>query len=286
MPEGIEFSSLRPEDLDFRILFFKSERQAYMRHHLENLISYNPEGCFLAVEGGKPVGMVTTTKYGGYGWIGWLFVLPYKRGRGTGSALTKRAIDHLQGIMVGTIRLEAVDEAVPLYKRLGFVEEHQTLHYLGKAVGAMEGSKVEDLGVEHIDALSRFDAKGFGADRRQILRRLAEGDQEKGLGVLGENGPLGYLFYRLVGDKIGIGPMVVETGKEGVARDLLLAVQQRYQDNDLYLRIPAPNKAGIKALKGLGLQFIGYKTTRMRLGSPGYEGTLSSIYSLGCPGKG
>ena len=67
-----------------------------------------PSGCFAARVGGRLIGTVTTTTYGrSVAWIGMMVVDPDFRRKGIGTALMRRAIDHVQGRGVRVLKLDA-----------------------------------------------------------------------------------------------------------------------------------------------------------------------------------
>ncbi len=80
--------------------------------------------------------------YGEVGFIGNLIVAPETRGGGVGAALMKKAIERLTSEGAGTIRLDGVQKAIPLYERLGFKGEYWSLRYNGVA------SKAPHHGIE------------------------------------------------------------------------------------------------------------------------------------------
>ncbi len=88
------------------------------------MLTFSPEGLFIASMDGVDLGMVSTTSYGSIAWIGNLVVLPESRGLGIGATLTLKAIDHLTEIGASSIRLDGVPLAIPLYRRLGFNDEY------------------------------------------------------------------------------------------------------------------------------------------------------------------
>src|SRR5580700_5524666 len=82
----------------------------------------SPSGCFVAEWEGHVVGTVTTIVYGDrFAWIGMVLVNPDLRGKGIGTALLERAIDHLDASGVPCLKLDATPQGQPIYERLGFV---------------------------------------------------------------------------------------------------------------------------------------------------------------------
>ena len=143
----------------------------YSISDFERLSYFEPEGCFVAEQNGEPVGIVTTTTYGKLAWIGSLIVLKHYHGRGIGSELTRNAIRYLRTKGVETVRLDAVPKAIPLYKRLGFKEEYDSLRFIGtgQKMICREVSQMENKDLESVILL---DTRFFGTNRERVLRRV------------------------------------------------------------------------------------------------------------------
>jgi len=97
------------------------------------MLEYEPGSCFIAEVGGKPAGHVFSVSYGKLGWIGYVIVDVGHRGRGIGTMLMKKAMDYLLSRRVETIKLEAAPEIADFYRRLGFVEEYDSLRFVGRS---------------------------------------------------------------------------------------------------------------------------------------------------------
>jgi len=85
-------------------------------------LAKDPDGCFVAEEGGQIVGYVFSRTWGSTGWFGPFGVLPRKQGRGIGGQLIAASMGYLRrpGCIVG---LETVPESaynLGLYLRQGF----------------------------------------------------------------------------------------------------------------------------------------------------------------------
>jgi len=94
----MEHFSIRPfrdEDIDFAFKLDTIEEWNHTRNDIERMLSFEPNGCFMAEMGGKPVGHVFSISYGRLGWIGFLIVKAEYRKRGIGTLLMKRAMDYL-----------------------------------------------------------------------------------------------------------------------------------------------------------------------------------------------
>ena len=138
----------------------------------ERFLRASPEGCFFVEDRGQVVGTVTTIIYEGkVAWIGMVLVDPDHRGRGMGTSLLVKAIDHLDASDVPTIKLDATPQGRPIYEKLGFVPEYEierwVLHRPPAAQVASQPSPVPD-----IDRIVELDYEVFGADRGDLLRSL------------------------------------------------------------------------------------------------------------------
>ena len=173
----MEHFSIRPfeeEDIDFAYKLDVMEQWNDTRNDMKRMVSYEPNGCFIAEIKGKPVGHVFSVSYGRLGWIGLMIVKAEFRRRGIGTLLLKRTIDYLLSLKVKTIRLEAVPTVADLYRKLGFVDEYDSLRFIAVSgkIKSLSSHCVNPLKKEGITELAKFDAKYFGADRKKVLSEL------------------------------------------------------------------------------------------------------------------
>src|SRR4029077_18041754 len=77
----------------------------------------SPDGCFVAEVDGQGCGTVTTISYEDrFAWIGMVLVDSEKRGRGIGTRLLERAIEHLDRHKIPAIKLDATPQGKALYE--------------------------------------------------------------------------------------------------------------------------------------------------------------------------
>ena len=155
----------------------------------------SPSGCFAAEVEGKVVGTAATIVYEQrFAWIGMVLVDPEFRGRGIGTRLLERTIEHLDAIGIGTMKLDATPAGRPIYQKLGFKDEHEIERWLLKrpvpeAVTAPKPHPVSD-------AVLQLDREIFGADRGSLLRALAAENPDFVLGMERNGEIAGYTFGR------------------------------------------------------------------------------------------
>lgn len=95
----------------------------------------NPAGCFVAVSGGRIVGVVTTAvnRVASRGWIIDLAVSADVQGRGLGRRLIRRALAYFRTLRLHHAKIETLDTNLAgqhLYPQLGFVELARQIHYV------------------------------------------------------------------------------------------------------------------------------------------------------------
>jgi ribosomal protein S18 acetylase RimI-like enzyme len=94
-----------------------------------------PDGVFVAEEDGRVVGYVTTRldRFTGIGRIPNLAVDPAARGRGTGSALIRHAVEWMRAQGMALAKIETLvqnERGQALYPRFGFREVARQIHYV------------------------------------------------------------------------------------------------------------------------------------------------------------
>lgn len=285
---------LRPlalDHLDYRLNEERDLDAVWFVAHMADVKAFHPEGCFTLFSNDRPIGMITATPYQTIGWLGWLYVLEAHRGEGLGAGLMQAGIEHLKAVGVKTIVLEAVVEAVPLYKRLGFSEQFQTQHYLLSPEG-LTFTVAEDVGIvpaagSVLDRLAPFDFRFFGQDRRRMFEIAMANERFEGF-VAARNGRMaGFLLLTEGSSNRQVSPMIVDPAGDfdgAVTRSLLAAAFEK-SAKPLHFRCPLVYAERSRRLLECGAVKVDYHTVRMFLGRE-YAVEREGVLCLGCPGKG
>ncbi len=287
----MEIRKLTTEMLNFRLGADPEIDPDWFVAHLNDIIRYDPDGCFALCDGEAVVGMITSTTYQNIAWLGWLFVLEKYRLRGLGEKLMRTAMEHAQSRGVATILLEADVKAVTLYRRLGFIEQFHTRHFTltrGEfECGTSEGVDVTPVGLADLIALSGFDRRFFHEDRQRLFEIVSANPNFRGLVVKCGEQIIGYMFVTEAAENQQVSPLIVDLSHDlwhqavrVLVRDALKACPK-----PLYFRLPMLTERYGDILEGLGAKPVYYHTVRMFLGSP-YKTEQEGVLSLGCPGKG
>ncbi len=285
---------LRPLSLDHLGYRTEEERELdadWFIAHMADYLQYHPEGCFTLFDDDRPIGMITGIPYQTIGWLGWLYVLESQRKGGLGAELTKAGIEHLRSVGMKTVILEAVVEAVPLYKRLGFVEQFLTQHYLlsseGRTFATADDVEVSPAAPEQLDEIMSFDFRFFGQDRRRMFEIAMRNRGFEGFVARRKGRTAGYLFLTEGSADRQVSPMLVLPAADhdgAVTRTLFAAAFER-ATKPLYFRCPQVYRERSRRLEECGATKVDYHTVRMFLGQE-YVVEREGVLSLGCPGKG
>ena len=141
------------------------------------LIDLAPEGCLAIEIDGELAATTTLLCYGQrLAWIGMVLTKMSYRGRGLARRLLTQALNKADQMRVETVKLDATDQGQQLYEKMGFRCEQAverwsrpgSSHRLNAAV-PVEETHVKDWRVA--------DHRAFGADRSELLERLAQRSQ-------------------------------------------------------------------------------------------------------------
>jgi len=276
-------------DIDYVSESVNREGWGYTRLDVERCWKLEPNGCFIAQFRNKPIGHVFSICYGKTGWIGLLIVNPKRRGQGIGSVLMQTAINHLQEAGAETVRLDAAEKAVPLYKRLGFVEEFYSLRFRGQLQQkkSLHGKREFAFLMRQDDLIdvAGFDAEHFSANRLPVLRSLYRDYPQWCFVAKEKEGIVGYVMARRIQNGFWIGPWVCLNARTAEYLAGALTESLKAEDVELRVGLPALNTKGRIMLEKLGFQ-LASRSIHMVLGNRTNKGNVMHVYGIGGPEKG
>lgn len=231
-----------PSDFDFIIELTAAENVRYEKKDLSRILDYEPEGCFIALDGERRLGVVTTIVYGRVGWMGNVFVAKSSRRHGAGSKLVREALQYMRRRGVGFPKLYCFPHRLAFYRRLGFVAELLHVQIVGGVGRGLSPSRIEEVSEDSLDELVDLDGRMFGADRSRMLRRIYQEFREYCFGAYVDDGLVGYVMASGSGDEYELGPWVCEPHYQEVfAEDLLRAEMNRLEGKKFELSVPMHN---------------------------------------------
>ena len=288
----VKIRALTPKDIDYVTDSVNREKWGHTRSDVKRCFDLEPNGCFIAEIDRKPVGHAFSICYGKLGWIGLLIVEKEHREKGIGTELMKASINYLQRKHAETIKLEAVPEAVSLYKRLGFKEEFDSLRLSLNLKTTQANVKtktniVKSMKEADIEKVSAFDSDYFGANRSQILKALFREYPQYCFIAEKAGEVLGYIMARQTTYAYLIAPWVCSPRRKDVATALFLACKNALGTDKTEIRLGAPaiNKSATTLLDSLGFQQIS-KSIRMIYGREGVPENIKGVFGIGGPEKG
>jgi predicted N-acetyltransferase YhbS len=293
-PKGVHVRLLLENDIDFAYEMVSTEQWNDRKEDIKRMLAFEPKGCFIAEVDDKPVGHVFSVNYGKLGWIGLLIVRTECREMGIGTLLMQKAIDYLLNHGVKTAKLEAVPEVASLYRKLGFVDEYNSLRLVGINRRTLQQQAKSALPMEEneVREIARFDRKYFGADRTKVISALFQ-EQPKHCFVSRSDREIeGYVMCRKAESGHKLGPWVSKPEKPKVARELLAKCMSTIDQNEaVFLGVPAPNANVVQLLLDFGFEQCmsankPVKSIRMRLGKKLRSDCVEGIFAIGGPMKG
>ena len=246
------------------------------------MLTFSPEGLFIASVDGVNLGMVATVNYGEIAWIGNLVVLPESRGMGLGNALMVKAMEYLTGEGAKAVRLDGVPLAVPLYHRLGFKDEYPSLRYTGVATKNVV-SKTKPMEVEDLKTVGDFDESIFKGSRHDVINYTYGKNPEMAFTARDGDELVGYIMAKHGKSNVKVGPWLSKSPV--VAEELLKSVMNQVVGADLWVGLPEANRDGVAILEKYGFTQI-TSSLRMCYGDCSKIEDVKKVYGLGGPDKG
>ncbi len=199
----IDIVSFSPDHIDGA---FALSQQAQWPHRKEDwAFVLSLSKGFVALEGDRVVGTAMATLYGQTCvTINMVIVDEAMRGRGLGRQLMNAALKASEG---RECRLVATRDGLPLYEKLGFVAGGEVIQHQGFVQKqGLDTSAVTWAEQDVLEDLAALDTTAFGADRRNLLRMLAQTGK---FAVLRDAGTItGFIALRPFGRGEVAGPVV------------------------------------------------------------------------------
>jgi GNAT superfamily N-acetyltransferase len=268
----MQIESFRQADIDIFLELAEVEGWVCDRWEFEFLFRTFPQGCLVARDGERPVGFVTSIKYGASGWVGNLLVRKELRGNGVGTMLMEQALAALSAAGARTVWLTASPSGKPIYETLGFTAVDVVNRWVGRGVG---GAVPAPETVTRSEMLA-IDQAGWG-DRRDTLIDAVAG-RGRVLSVAGT-----FLVCQPCAEGLQLGPW----SGTGQGAEVLLgyALAAAEAGARIYLDVPIRNTVQTGLLLRMGFSIRGSTLLMCRGEAPAYAPervfALASMGSMG-----
>jgi GNAT superfamily N-acetyltransferase len=250
-------------ELDFAVELAAREGWNPGLHDPESFYRADPQGFLVGLLDGQPIGCISAVSYAGvFGFVGLYIVRPEYRGRGYGIGLWRRALERLQGHIIG---LDGVVEQQPNYRKSGFTLAHRNIRYQGAGFsGAPDRSELIALEKIGFADLLAYDRGFFPADRESFLKAWITQPDSRGVAYLGQEGIRGYGVIRRCRVGWKIGPLFADT--PDIAEVLLRTLAGAAGEGvPVFLDVPEPNPAALDLANRYGMVKV-FETARMYTG--------------------
>ncbi len=196
--------------------------------------------------------------------LGMVIVSNAAQGRGIGRKLMEAMLERLKG---RSIVLNATEDGLPLYVKLGFVEigtvfQHQAPAPVVPLVELAPGERVRPMGGAD-DCLAEMYSSACGMDRSALLSTLL--DNSSAVVLTRDHRPVGFALFRRFGRGWSIAPVVAPD--QGGAKALISHWLGANQNT--FCRLDVTEESGLSGwLEDLGLPKVGMVKTMVLGAAP------------------
>lgn len=232
-------------------------------HDEECFYRADPNGFFAGLYGDKIVSIISAVKYdNNYGFVGFYIVDPDYRGRGYGLAVWEKALEYLEGYIIG---LDGVPEQVENYKKSGFLYAHRNITYKGVSKKAKtEDNRVVELNINDFQMIRDFDLQFMPDSRDAFFNCWLSQNDSWILGVVEDDSMKAYGKIRKCNEGYKIGPLFAEDILK--AKSVFLELQNKIPEGSSFtIDIPESNRASLKMAKDFEMEYF-FETARMYKG--------------------
>jgi GNAT superfamily N-acetyltransferase len=271
MTASLTSRRLRPTDIPACLQLSAEAGWNQTAEDWRTLIELSPEGCLGIEAEGELAASTTLLCYGKkLAWIGMVLTRVRYRGRGFARQLMTEAVALADQIGIETLKLDATDQGQPLYEKLGFRCEQPVERWSRPASVGMENvqtsRKTENS--PHTDWRSG-DHRAFGADRSQLLEKLAQRQPPLSIGC-------SYLLTRPGRVTRYLGPCVAETS--AIAQSLMERALHSMGPNDCAWDLLLENQDAVALARNLG--FVPKRHLMRMVRGKDLRGDDASVYAI------
>jgi GNAT superfamily N-acetyltransferase len=247
-------------EVDFAVEWAALEGWNPGLHDADCFYRADPEGFFIGLLEGEPVGSISAVAYGqSYGFMGFYIVKPDYRKHGYGIRLWNEAIKHLTGRNIG---LDGVIAQQDNYKKSGFKLAYRNIRYQWEASHNKSATgQVVELSEIPGEILAAYDTEMFGVERSLFLDCWVSRPETRGLGIVRDGKILGYGVLRACRNGYKIGPLFANA--PDLAENLFLSLTTDVlEGSPVFLDVPEVNSDAVRMAEAYGMTKV-FETARM-----------------------
>lgn len=284
--QHIKIRPLISNDLNQALTLSSSEGWNQTEKDWRLLIENPLNTCIGAESENRIIGTATALNHNGkVAWIGMVIVDKAFRGQGIGKLLMTTILEKLGNFE--SVKLDATPAGLPLYRKLGFVDEYMIDRMLNLSVSGAEISNHDNIPeiVRKSDfpGIIKADEIVFGSSRYYLLDKIITDYPEKAFLLYINKIFAGYILGRNGLKYNYMGPVVATS--EDSASILIAASLGKLKGQPVILDIPQDKNDLITWLEKLGFEKQRH-FTRMFLKSNSHKGISQHYYLISGPEYG
>ena len=193
--------------------------------------------------------------------LGMVIVSRSHRGAGIGRIAMESVLDRIGD---GAVMLNATEDGLPLYRKLGFngvseILQHQGAAFRAPLVPLQPGERIRPMGINDAATVDALVAAATGLDRPAMMKVLRE--EAHGIVLTREDRVTGVALFRRFGRGYAVGPVVAPDLNGARA----LIAQWIGSRSGEFIRLDIPGDSGLSTwLEELGLIRVGRVVTMVR----------------------
>jgi len=228
------------------------------------VMALEPEGCLVAVDGNRKVGITTTAHFDKIGTIGNVIVDARYRSKGIGAQLVKEAIEYLSKKSVATVALYAYMDTVKFYEKLGFKADSCFIRFAGQGIEShVDTNVIGRMTQRDLEDAFDLDRTCMGWNRERLLRRIFVDSKDLCYVARKEKKQLGFVMADWYRQEIG--PLMCLADSEDEAISLLKIVLNKLKGVEVRIGVSEARRGVAHALADLGFREE-FRVTLMHLG--------------------
>ena len=270
---------MRAEDFSFAVQLANTLNWNMAEDDFRFMSKLEPDGCFILFQAQETVGIATCISYGKIGWFGNLAIKDECQKKGGGTYLAKYAMNYLTNQGVETIGLYAYEHLVRFYSALGFKPDADFLVLLGTPECRVAEEKLKVATRQDVPALIEFDRQCFNGNRDKLLKLIFGKKGNLFYFSTHHNEIEGYVAAKVYEEMAELGPLVCRQDSFDVAAALLKTVLNKLGDKEVFIYLPAVEKALLEFLFEAGFREE-FCVKRMFSGPPPRSNCIYAAESL------
>lgn len=249
---NIQLRHITPDDLPFCGELVRQAGWNQIDADWMRVMKLDPYGCFLAEMDGSKAGTIVFTRFPArpendipaVAWISMVLVDQAFRGKGLGTEMFRQVLDRLGSAEIHTIRLDATDLGLGLYRKFGFREEYHLIRMIREEEINSEDNFLTSTTTTDSKLLADFDAAITRTNRHRMIDALHAQPNTLVMHRKEKNHSInGYVCVRPGRTGSQIGPCIADRTEVGLA--LLDQVLKRVGSEKLIIDIPVKNKIAV-----------------------------------------